>query len=56
MMLFIEKLLSRKLLVFLASTVMVFTGTLPVADWQMLALGYIGTQGAVDALAGLKAK
>lgn len=50
----IDKLLSRKLLVLVAATVMAFTGVLPVADWQLLAMGYIGAQGMVDGLQGLK--
>ena len=50
----INKLTSRKLLVLVASTVMVFLGVLPVEDWKIIALGYVGAQGAVDALAGLR--
>lgn len=46
-----EKVISRKLLVFVTATVLLSTGSGLDADtWGWIALMYIGTQGAIDAI------
>lgn len=43
-----EKMVSRKLLVFIVSTVLLSFSTLDPETWGMIALIYIGGQSAVD--------
>ena len=44
----LEKLLSRKLLVFITATYLIAVGKLASSDWTMVAALYIGMQGAID--------
>ena len=53
---FLNKYLSRKLMVFFIASFGLFSGTLDSSDWVMLATVYIGTQGAVDIVTKLKNK
>ena len=46
----LQKLISRKLLVFLTSTALLAFYGLESETWGMIAIAYIGTQGAVDAM------
>jgi len=43
-----ERVISRKLLVFLVSTVLLYTAGLDSDTWGMIAMMYIGGQSAVD--------
>lgn len=43
-----ERLISRKLLVFLVSTLLLYTSGLDSDTWGMIAMMYIGGQSAVD--------
>lgn len=43
-----ERIISRKLLVFLVSTVLLYTSGLDSSTWGMIAMMYIGGQSAVD--------
>ena len=43
-----ERLISRKLLVFLVSTLLLYTSGLDSDTWGMIAMIYIGGQSAVD--------
>lgn len=43
-----ERLISRKLLVFLVSTALLYTAGLDSETWGMIAMMYIGGQSAVD--------
>ena len=43
-----ERLISRKLLVFLVSTLLLYTAGLDSDTWGMIAMIYIGGQSAVD--------
>lgn len=45
---FLNRWLSRKLMVFVVASVGLFSGTLISGDWVILATVYIGTQGALD--------
>ena len=45
---------SRKLMVFVVASFGLFSGTLTSSDWVIIAGIYIGTQGAIDAIAKLK--
>jgi len=50
----VEKMISRKFLVWLTATgLMAFYG-LESGDWVMLSAIYIGTQGVIDGLAKMK--
>ena len=49
-----EKLISRKLLVFLTATGLMAWHDLTSETWGMIAIVYIGTQGAVDAMLAYK--
>jgi hypothetical protein len=44
----LHKILSRKLFVFITSTVLMYQGNLASSDWTAIALVYIGSQAAVD--------
>ena len=46
----LQKLISRKLLVFLTSTALLAFYGLESETWGMIAITYIGAQGAVDAM------
>lgn len=45
-----EKLISRKLLVFLTATGLMSSSLLDSETWGMIAIVYIGSQAAVDAM------
>lgn len=45
-----EKLISRKLLVFLTATGLMVNTSLDSETWGMIAIVYIGSQAAVDAM------
>jgi hypothetical protein len=47
---FLEKLISRKLLVFLSATGLMVWDGLSSETWGMIAIVYIGSQAAVDAM------
>jgi len=44
------RLISRKLLVFLTATGLMVYSTLDSETWGMIAIVYIGSQGAIDAV------
>ncbi len=46
----LEKLVSRKLLVFGTATGLIISSGLDSETWGMIAMIYIGTQGAVDVM------
>ena len=48
---FIEKLLSRKLIVFILATVALFTDHLDSEHWTAIACIYVGVQGYLDRIA-----
>lgn len=50
----INNYISRKLMVFVVASFGLFTDTLTSSDWVIIAGVYIGTQGAIDAIAKLK--
>ena len=43
-----QKVVSRKLMVWLASTWLMFNANLESADWVAISLAYIGAQGLAD--------
>tara|TARA_R110000744_G_scaffold102758_3_gene197407 strand:- start:4125 stop:4304 length:180 start_codon:yes stop_codon:yes gene_type:complete len=45
---FLNLTISKKLTVFIVSTVLVFRGNIQGMEWVYIALMYIGTQGAID--------
>ena len=45
---YLEKLISRKLLVWLVSTVFLIVGYITADQWVAIALAYIGSQGVAD--------
>jgi hypothetical protein len=49
-----EKLISRKLLVFLTATGLMAWSDLTSDTWGLIAIVYIGTQGVVDAMKAYK--
>jgi len=51
---FLNRYLSRKLLVFLVACFGLFAGQLDSSDWVTIAAVYIGTQGVIDAIQKLK--
>ena len=53
---FLNKYLSRKLMVFFIASFGLFLGNLESSDWITIATVYIGTQGAVDIVTKLKNK
>jgi len=53
---FLNKYLSRKLMVFFVACLGLFLGNLESSDWITIATVYIGTQGAVDIVTKLKNK
>ena len=50
----LNRYVSRKLMVFVVASIGLFWGTLTSSDWITVAAVYIGTQGAIDAIAKLK--
>ena len=50
----LQKLVSRKLLTFLTATGLMVWSDLASETWGMIAMGYIGTQGAVDVMKAYK--
>lgn len=46
--------ISKKLMVFIVASFGLFWGSLTSADWVTIAGVYIGTQGAIDAIAKIK--
>tara|TARA_R110001632_G_scaffold33723_1_gene86478 strand:+ start:10 stop:189 length:180 start_codon:yes stop_codon:yes gene_type:complete len=50
----LKKYVSRKLMVFVVASVGLFSATLTSSDWVTIAAVYIGTQGAIDAIAKLR--
>ena len=50
----INRYVSRKLMVFVVASIGLFWGALTSSDWVTIAAVYIGTQGAIDAIAKLK--
>ena len=45
---FLEKVISRKLLVWIFSTIFLVTGLITADQWVAIALGYVGVQGFAD--------
>lgn len=50
----LDRYVSRKLMVFVVASVGLFSATLTSSDWVTIAAVYIGTQGAIDAIAKLR--
>lgn len=50
----LHKLISRKLLTFLTATGLMFWSDLTSETWGLIAMVYIGTQGAVDVMKAYK--
>ena len=50
----LNRYVSRKLMVFVVASFGLFSSTLNSSDWVTIAAVYIGTQGAIDAIAKLK--
>ena len=51
---FLNRYLSRKLMVFVVASFGLFSGTLNSGDWVILATVYVGTQGALDIVQKLR--
>ena len=52
--LYLEKFISRKLLVWIISTIFLLTGIITSDQWVAIALGYVGIQGFADMAAKWK--
>jgi len=50
----LNRYVSRKLMVFVVASIGLFTTVLTSSDWVTIAAVYIGTQGAIDAVAKIK--
>jgi len=50
----LNKLISRKLMVFIIACGGLFTGDLVSSDWVIIATAYIGIQGVTDIVSKLK--
>lgn len=50
----LEKVVSRKLLVWATATALMFNATIDSADWLILSALYIGGQSVIDAIVKLK--
>ncbi len=50
----LNKVISRKLMVFIVSCGALFFGTLSSSDWVIIATAYIGIQGVADIVERLK--
>jgi len=46
----LNKIISRKLMVFVVASVGLFAGNITSTDWVILATAYIGVQGFTDAI------
>jgi len=53
---FLNKYLSRKLMVFFVGSFGLFSGTLTSSDWVIIATAYVSLQGFVDIVEKLKQK
>ena len=53
---FLNKYLSRKLMVFFIASFGLFSGTLTSSDWVIIATAYVSIQGFVDIVAKLRNK
>ena len=53
---FLNKYLSRKLMVFAVGSYGLFSGTLTSSDWVIIATAYVSLQGFVDIVEKLKQK
>lgn len=53
---FLNKYLSRKLMVFIVASLGLFLGDIESYDWVIIGTVYIGTQGAVDIVERLRNK
>jgi len=51
---FLNSWISKKLLVFFVASYGLFWGTLTSSEWCNIAIMYIGTQGAIDAVTRLR--
>lgn len=51
---FLNSWVSKKLMVFVVASFGLFSGTLISSEWTNIALMYIGTQGAIDAVVRLR--
>jgi len=51
---FLNRYLSRKLMVFFVASFGLFWGTLTSSDWVIIATAYVGIQGFVDIVARVK--
>ena len=51
---YLSKLLSRKLLVFIISTVALFTGQIDADNYVIISSAYVGVEGFIDAVIRLK--
>ena len=50
----LEKVVSRKLLVWITATALMFNATIDSGDWLILSALYIGGQSVIDAIVKLK--
>ena len=50
----LNKIISRKLMVFIVSCAALFFGTLTSSDWVIIATAYIGIQGFADIVEKVK--
>ena len=50
----LEKVVSRKLLVWATATALMFNATIDIGDWLILSALYIGGQSVIDAIVKLK--
>ena len=50
----LNRYVRRKLMVFVVASFGLFSATLTSSDWVTIAAVYIGTQGAIDAIAKLR--
>jgi hypothetical protein len=50
----LNRYVSRKPMVFIVASFGLFSATLTSSDWVTIAAVYIGTQGAIDAIAKLR--
>jgi len=51
---FLNSWISKKLMVFVVASIGLFWGTINDSEWTNIALMYIGTQGAIDAIIRLR--
>jgi|TARA_R100000093_G_scaffold71737_1_gene48691 hypothetical protein len=51
---FMERIVSRKFLVWVTATVLAILGALASSDWVTISIVYVGTQGALDIARKLK--